>query len=76
MEQLNQDFTQLTRLVRFTLPSDLAGSPTISLPCGVSRNGLPLGVQRVGPHLSEPLPCRAGQAFQQITDWHAQHPPL
>jgi amidase len=76
MEKLNQDFARLTRLVRFTLPFDLAGSPTISLPCGFSRNGLPLGLQLVGPHLSEPLLCRAGHVFQQITDWHAQHPPL
>ncbi|MDB5392603.1 MAG: hypothetical protein JWM91_109 [Rhodospirillales bacterium] len=76
METLNQDFGHMTRLVRFTIPFDLTGSPTISLPCGFSRNGLPLGVQLVGRHLSEPLLCQAGHAFQQISDWHTHHPAI
>lgn len=74
METVNQDFAQMTRLVRFTIPFDLTGSPTISLPCGFSKNGLPLGIQLVGRHLSEATLCRAGYAFQQISDWHTHHP--
>jgi len=62
--------------VRFTVSFDLTGSPTITLPCGVSADGLPLGFQLVGPHLSEDLLCRAGHAFQQATDWHQRHPEL
>jgi amidase len=76
MDVLNQDFAQMSRLVRFTIPFDLTGSPTISLPCGFSKNGLPLGVQLVGRHLSEPLLCQAGYAFQRLTDWHTRHPAI
>ena len=60
---------------RFTVPMDYSGQPTISLPCGLSANGLPLSVQFVGHHLSEPLLVRAGAAYEQATDWHNLHPP-
>jgi Asp-tRNA(Asn)/Glu-tRNA(Gln) amidotransferase A subunit family amidase len=51
-------------------------SPTISLPSGFDPSGLPLGVQLIGPHLSEATLCRAGDAFQRITDFHISHPVL
>jgi amidase len=70
------DMGFMGELVRFTVPFDLTGSPTITLPCGFSADGLPLSFQLVGPHLSEDLLCRAGHAFQQATDWHRRHPPL
>ena len=54
---------------------DYSGQPTISLPCGLSANGLPLSVQFVGRHLSEPLLVRAGAAYELATDWHNLHPP-
>jgi amidase len=61
---------------RFTVPFDFNGAPTISLPCGLNSEGLPLSLQFVGKHLSEPLLCRIGHAFEQVTDWHNLHPPL
>jgi len=67
---------QIGQLSRFTLPFNLTGLPTITLPCGVSKGGLPIGMQLVGQHLSEPLLCRAGHAFQRATDWHTRHPAL
>ena len=63
-------------LLRFTAPFDFNGAPTISLPCGLSGDGLPLSLQFVGKHLSEPLLCRIGHAYEQATDWHLLHPPL
>jgi len=54
---------------RFTVPYDFSGSPTISLPCGKNSYGLPLTIQFVGRHLSEPLLCRVGHTFEQTTDW-------
>ena len=60
---------------RFTVPMDFAGLPTISLPCGLSDNGLPLSLQLVGHALTEPLLVQAGTAFERATDWHAMHPP-
>ena len=76
MQTKVHDMVFMGDLVRFTVPFDLTGSPTITLPCGFSADGLPLGFQLVGPHLSEDLLCRAGHAFQEATDWHQRHPEL
>ena len=66
----------MDRISRYTMPFNVSGSPTLSLPCGFDRNGMPLGLQLVGPHLSEALLCRAGYAYQQATDFHTMHPAL
>ena len=66
-------FRQLSR--RFTTTFDFSGYPTLSLPCGMSPDGMPLSLQLVGKPLSEALLCRAGQAYEQATEWHRQHPP-
>jgi amidase len=60
---------------RFTVPMDYAGLPTISMPCGLNDDGLPLSLQFAGHRLSEPLLVRAGAAFESATDWHKLHPP-
>ncbi len=53
---------------------NLAGIPALSVPCGIS-NGLPIGMQIMGPHLSEELLLRIGHMYQKQTDWHMKHPP-
>ena len=63
-------------LLRFTAPCDFNGTPTLSVPCGLSRDGLPLSVQFVARHLQEPLLCRIGHAYEQATEWHGLHPPV
>jgi len=63
-------------LLRFNSPFNLTGVPTISLPGGFTAGGLPIGVQLVGPALSEPALIRAGAAFQRVTDHHTRHPAL
>jgi aspartyl-tRNA(Asn)/glutamyl-tRNA(Gln) amidotransferase subunit A len=57
----------------YTIGANLAGLPGVSLPCGLIE-GLPVGVQLVGPHFSEAKLLNAGHAFQQATDWHRQAP--
>ncbi len=57
-----------------TKPFNFSGSPTLSVPCGFSSDGLPLSVQFVGPSLSEAVICRAGYAYEQATRWHTMHP--
>jgi aspartyl-tRNA(Asn)/glutamyl-tRNA(Gln) amidotransferase subunit A len=57
----------------YTIGANLAGLPGISLPCGLI-DGLPVGVQLVGPHFSEAKLLNAGHAYQQATDWHKQAP--
>ena len=58
-----------------TLPVNIAGLPGLSIPCGFSQN-LPVGMQLIGPHLSEQTLLRLGYAYQQATDWHKARPEL
>lgn len=57
-----------------TSPFNFSGSPTLSVPCGFSTDGLPLSVQFVGAPLSESTICRVGYTFEQATQWHDRHP--
>ncbi len=66
----------LERLICFTSPFDHSGSPTLSLPCGFTDAGAPLGFQLIGRHLDEGLLLRAGHAFERATVWNARHPDL
>ena len=58
----------------FVVAVNLAGIPALSVPCGIS-NGLPIGMQIIGPHLSEETLRRIGYVYQSQTDWHTKHPP-
>jgi aspartyl-tRNA(Asn)/glutamyl-tRNA(Gln) amidotransferase subunit A len=44
----------------------------ISVPCGFDDNGLPIGLQLVGPHLGEEVVLRTAHAFEQTTNWHTR----
>jgi aspartyl-tRNA(Asn)/glutamyl-tRNA(Gln) amidotransferase subunit A len=57
----------------YTIGANLAGLPAISVPCGLVQ-GLPIGLQIVGPHFSEARVLAAAHAFQRATDWHTQVP--
>ncbi len=63
-----------------TLPVNIAGLPGLSVPCGFvsgdSRPPLPVGMQLIGPRLSEPTLLRIGHAYEQATEWHKRRPPL
>jgi len=76
MDALGVDPKGFARLVRFTAPFDMSGHPTITLPAGFTRQGLPVAVQLVAARLDEALLVRAGRAFQRQTDWHQRHPAL
>ena len=52
---------------RFTIPFDFSGAPTISLPCGLNSEGLPLSIQFIGRHLTEPLLVQVGHAYEAAT---------
>jgi len=58
-----------------TIPANLAGIPAISVPCGFSQ-GLPVGLQIMGPAFSEELILRTAYAYEQKTDHHLKRPPL
>ena len=59
----------------YTVPASVAGLPAISVPCGLSE-GLPVGLQLIGPHMSETTLLRAAHAFEQATPWHKLSPDL
>jgi aspartyl-tRNA(Asn)/glutamyl-tRNA(Gln) amidotransferase subunit A len=59
----------------FTCAVNLAGITSLALPCGISSSNLPIGLQVVGPRLSEELLYQIGHAYQQETDWHTKTPP-
>jgi aspartyl-tRNA(Asn)/glutamyl-tRNA(Gln) amidotransferase subunit A len=58
----------------YTIAADLAGVPAISVPCGLV-DGLPVGLQLVGPHLSEGRLLKVTHHYQRETDWHLRTPP-
>ena len=60
--------------LRNTQPFDIYGLPTISIPCGFSRTGLPIGLQISGPHLGEPRVLALAHAYEQATEWHRRSP--
>ena len=51
------------------------GLPALTLPCGFSRDGLPIGLQVVGPYFGEGVVLAAAFAYQQSTEWHLKRPP-
>ncbi len=58
----------------FTVPANLAGICGLSVPCGFTPAGLPVGLQALGPAFGESRLMRIGGAFQRATDWHRRRP--
>lgn len=60
----------------YTVLINLAGVPSIALPCGFSKTGLPIGMQIIGPQFSEEKLFQVGYAYEKVTQWHKQKPNL
>jgi aspartyl-tRNA(Asn)/glutamyl-tRNA(Gln) amidotransferase subunit A len=60
----------------FTIPVNLAGTCAMSIPAGLSTNGLPIGMQLIGKPFGEETILRTAHAFEQATEWHAMKAPL
>lgn len=60
----------------FTLSVNLAGVPGISVPCGLTSGGLPVGLQIIGKHFDEESVLKLAYAYEQSTDWHKKRPNL
>jgi aspartyl-tRNA(Asn)/glutamyl-tRNA(Gln) amidotransferase subunit A len=58
----------------FTIPAPLAGLPALSVPCGFDDQGLPVGLQLMGPHFAEARLLGAAHRFQRDTGWHTRVP--
>ena len=72
--QFDKDKLQMDLQDYFTAFANLIGAPAISIPCGFTKEKLPLGLQLVGPHLSEQLLFNTAYAYEQITEWHKMYP--
>jgi amidase len=62
--------------MQFIVPASFAGTPSLTLPCGVSPSGVPYSLQLLGSRLSESMLCRIGNAYEEATVWHDRHPPV
>ena len=60
----------------FTIPGNLSGIPGVSVPCGFSAAGLPIGLQVLGRPLDEARVLRAAYAYEQATSWRSRRPEL
>jgi aspartyl-tRNA(Asn)/glutamyl-tRNA(Gln) amidotransferase subunit A len=71
------DLSDIRRLtLRNTGPFDKYGLPTISVPCGFTPKGLPVGVQISGPYGGETVVLQLAHAYEQTTEWHKKHPTI
>jgi aspartyl-tRNA(Asn)/glutamyl-tRNA(Gln) amidotransferase subunit A len=59
-----------------TRPFNAYGLPAITVPCGFSKNGLPIGLEIAGPRFGETEVLALAHAYRQATDWHNRRPPL
>jgi aspartyl-tRNA(Asn)/glutamyl-tRNA(Gln) amidotransferase subunit A len=66
--------TVRSALVRLNRPANLTGHPAISIPCGFSSDGLPMGLQLIGPRWGESRLLEVALAYEEATEWHKQHP--
>lgn len=62
-------------MLRNTRPFDMLALPTISVPCGFTRSGLPIGMQITGPPGDEATVLRLAHAYEHATEWHKRRPP-
>lgn len=68
--------TVRSALVRLNRPANFTGHPAISVPCGFTHEGLPVGMQLIGPRWSEAKLLAIALAYEQATEWHTRHPNL
>jgi aspartyl-tRNA(Asn)/glutamyl-tRNA(Gln) amidotransferase subunit A len=72
----NDDPLQMYLSDIFTVSANLAGIPSLSVPAGFTKSGLPVGFQLMGPRFSEQSLYTLGKLYQSRTDWHLKEPKL
>ena len=63
-------------LTQYTRPYNISGTPAITVPCGFSQAGMPIGLQLAGRPYDDATVLRAAHAYEQATDWHTRRPPV
>jgi aspartyl-tRNA(Asn)/glutamyl-tRNA(Gln) amidotransferase subunit A len=72
----SREMSARSALIRLTRPSNLTGLPAITIPCRLTREGLPIGLQLIGRPFEEGTVLRLAHGFEVNTAWHRQHPPI
>src|SRR5262249_5581683 len=70
----DHDKLQLDLQDYFTCIANLTGIPALSIPCGFSKDNLPIGFQLMAPHLHEGLIYQTAHAYEKNTPWHTMRP--
>ena len=65
----------LSAMVRFNRPANQTGLPAISVPCGFTDAGLPVGLQVMGKPFAEATVLQVAHAYEMNTEWHKRRPP-
>ena len=68
--------SKLALLPRLTRPFNICGYPTVSLPCGFTSGGLPIGMQLAARPFEDALALQVAHAYEGATDWHSRRPPI
>jgi aspartyl-tRNA(Asn)/glutamyl-tRNA(Gln) amidotransferase subunit A len=71
-----QETAVRAELLRMTRPANLTGLPAISIPCGFTSSGLPVGLQLIGRRWGEARLLEVALAYEEATQWHSRHPQL
>ena len=72
----NKELVVAASLSRLTRPANMTGLPAISIPCGFSSAGLPIGLQIIGRPFDEAMVLQVADAYQRATEWHRRRPAL
>ncbi len=76
IQSKDEVLTKIWGRSRVNAPFNLAGVPALSVPCGFTSDGLPMGLQIVGRPLNEETVFKVAHAYEQATPWHTRRPPL
>ena len=76
IQSKEHSLTGLAGRISFTGPFNLANTPAISVPCGFSAAGMPMGLQIVGRPFAEEMVFKVAHAYEQNTDWHTRRAPI
>ena len=74
LTMVGEQETVRSALIRLNRPGNFTGLPAISMPCGFTRDGLPIGLQLIGPAWGEERLLKIAHAYEQATDWHTRRP--
>jgi aspartyl-tRNA(Asn)/glutamyl-tRNA(Gln) amidotransferase subunit A len=74
--EMSDDLLAMYLVDIYTVSANLAGIPGICVPCGISKSGLPIGLQLQAPALEEDRLLRGARMYEKATEWHKMRPPL